>query len=420
MALRPDSVEPFMIECIKQIGEILLANQTSSDESQSLKDTNAFFEYFINEQVGDTLLQVLSMGNPNTTVRVLCLCDLLVHNVVLQEARSNLFESGWLDRLLLFPLDLRQEETAAYFLSLMKTIATKQSPTQIHTYLLTDSFPLLEASLDYMDHYDALFRTTARNILLILSSKALKEPPYVFESLSHKLQRTLHALLSTLFDPSLALESRTSLLLEHTNLIYFMNDLFSLSQPSLDHCLLMCIEGLFSFYTRWTSLLTTPHSYEDTNQLFSLSLFLFCHLLVVCPRRDLCEMFMDHIAGHYPLLSYEHALLQMISSKDTIPFSCRSLTLFLLICQSPVTSNHEQWEAIKTCLLSLKNESDSKCMCMFLNKLYDLVSTLPFDSWSHVLRVIESFFSNDETMIYLIGSGKDDDEKAGARRSCHP
>ncbi|KAL8115203.1 hypothetical protein AgCh_021873 [Apium graveolens] len=153
----------FVIEALRSIAELI----TYGDQH----DPN-FFEFFMEKQVMGEFLRVLRMSRTVTiSLQLLQTVSIMIQNLKSEHSIYYMFSNEYINYLITYKFDFRNEELVSYYISFLRAISGKLNKNTISLLIKTDNdevvaFSLYEEAIRFAFHEESMVRTAVRSLTL--------------------------------------------------------------------------------------------------------------------------------------------------------------------------------------------------------------------------------------------------------------
>ncbi|HLD78389.1 MAG TPA: CLEC16A/gop-1 family protein, partial [archaeon] len=243
-----------VIERLRELAELLIWGD---------QHDGAFFEFFLEHNIFDYIVRLFCNASvsPEVRVQLLQTLSILVENTSRDLSLYYMFSNDKINELITFPMfvpDDPHEELRAYYISFLKTLSLKLTPSTLQFFFNTQTldFPLFTEAVRYFDSPDPMVRVSVRSLVLniyrvddeqMLAHVHHTASPPFFRALAAAISakiRSLDAMVADLGAPQPPRKPYSeveALLEELVDLFYFINDVCELRRLPLRAHLADCL-----------------------------------------------------------------------------------------------------------------------------------------------------------------------------------
>ncbi|XP_068463907.1 protein TRANSPARENT TESTA 9-like isoform X7 [Phaseolus vulgaris] len=288
----------FVIEALRSIAELI----TYGDQHDP-----SFFEFFMEKQVMGEFLRVLKLTRTvSVPLQLLQTVSIMVQNLKSEHAIYYMFSNEYINYLITYPFDFRNEELLSYYISFLRTISGKLNKNTVSLLVKTHgdevvSFPLYVEAIRYAFHEESMIRTAVRAVTLnvyhvgddsvnrYIASTPHKDYFSNLVSFFRKQSMDLNKLLSdTQLNPGPdSMSAIIAAVDEIEDNLYYFSDVVSAGIPDVGRLITDGIMMILIFPLLLPSLRVMPNN--DMQDGASLSLYLLCCILRIVKIKDLAN-----------------------------------------------------------------------------------------------------------------------------------
>ncbi|KAK7347776.1 hypothetical protein VNO80_22315 [Phaseolus coccineus] len=288
----------FVIEALRSIAELI----TYGDQHDP-----SFFEFFMEKQVMGEFLRVLKLTRTvSVPLQLLQTLSIMVQNLKSEHAIYYMFSNEYINYLITYPFDFRNEELLSYYISFLRAISGKLNKNTVSLLVKTCgdevvSFPLYVEAIRYAFHEESMVRTAVRAVTLnvyhvgddsvnrYIASTPHKDYFSNLVSFFRKQSMDLNKLLSdTQLNPGPdSMSAIIAAVDEIEDNLYYFSDVVSAGIPDVGRLITDGIMMILIFPLLLPSLRVMPNN--DMQDGASLSLYLLCCILRIVKIKDLAN-----------------------------------------------------------------------------------------------------------------------------------
>ncbi|CAI0407278.1 unnamed protein product [Linum tenue] len=153
----------FVVEALRSIAELI----TYGDQHDS-----SFFDFFMEKQVMGEFVRMLQMSKSMIiSLQILQTLSIMIQNLRTEHAIYYMFSNEYINFLITYKFDFRNEELLSYYMSFLRAISGKLNKNTISLLVKTQnedivSFPLYVEAIRYAFHEESMIRTAVRALTL--------------------------------------------------------------------------------------------------------------------------------------------------------------------------------------------------------------------------------------------------------------
>ncbi|XP_047171374.1 protein TRANSPARENT TESTA 9-like isoform X3 [Vigna umbellata] len=321
----------FVIEALRSIAELI----TYGDQHDP-----SYFEFFMEKQVMGEFIRVLKLtGTVSVPLQLLQTVSIMVQNL-----KNYMFSNEYINYLITYPFDFRNEELLSYYISFLRAISGKLNKNTVSLLVKTHgdevvSFPLYVEAIRFAFHEESMVRTAVRAITLnvyhvgddsvnrYITSTPHKDYFANLVSFFRKQSLDFNKLLSdTQLNPGP--DSMSAIIAatdEIEDNLYYFSDVVSAGIPDVGRLITDSIMMVLIFPLLLPSLRVMPNN--DMQDGAAPSLYLLCCILRIVKIKDLANT----IAGSlfYPSEAFTKSSQGFHSDGVLVQNDCTSSNLSL-------------------------------------------------------------------------------------------
>ncbi|XP_014509724.1 uncharacterized protein LOC106768871 isoform X2 [Vigna radiata var. radiata] len=326
----------FVIEALRSIAELI----TYGDQHDP-----SFFEFFMEKQVMGEFIRVLKLTRTvSVPLQLLQTVSIMVQNLKSEHAIYYMFSNEYINYLITYPFDFRNEELLSYYISFLRAISGKLNKNTVSLLVKTHgdevvSFPLYVEAIRFAFHEESMVRTAVRAITLnvyhvgddsvnrYITSTPHKDYFSNLVSFFRKQSLDFNKLLSdTQLNPGP--DSMSAIIAatdEIEDNLYYFSDVVSAGIPDVGRLITDGIMMILIFPLLLPSLGVMPNN--DMQDAAVPSLYLLCCILRIVKIKDLANT----IAGalFYPSEAFTKSSQGFHSDGVLVQNDCTSSNLSL-------------------------------------------------------------------------------------------
>ncbi|KAL1819918.1 hypothetical protein ACET3Z_014787 [Daucus carota] len=153
----------FVIEALRSIAELI----TYGDQHDA-----SFFEFFMEKQVMGEFVRVLRISKTVIiSLQLLQTVSIMIQNLKSEHSIYYMFSNEFINYLITYKFDFRNEELVSYYISFLRAISGKLNKNTISLLIKTQNdevvaFPLYEEAIRFAFHEESMVRTAVRSLTL--------------------------------------------------------------------------------------------------------------------------------------------------------------------------------------------------------------------------------------------------------------
>ncbi|CAN1284333.1 Protein TRANSPARENT TESTA 9, partial [Linum perenne] len=153
----------FVVEALRSISELI----TYGDQHDS-----SFFEFFMEQQVMGEFVRIIKLSKSMTiSLQLLQSMSIMIQNLRTEHAIYYMFSNEYINFLITYTYDFRNEELLSYYMSFLRAISGKLNKNTISLLVKTQnedivSFPLYVEAIRFAFHQESMIRTAVRALTL--------------------------------------------------------------------------------------------------------------------------------------------------------------------------------------------------------------------------------------------------------------
>lgn len=292
-----ESNKDSVIETMRSMAELLIWGDQHDP---------SFFEFFMEKQVMAHFARILKQSRTiSIAIQLLQTLNIMLQSMHSEQAIYYLFSNEYINNLITYPFDFKNEELVAYYISLLRTISTKLDNDSVSFFVRTDDdlvvgFPLYTEAIKFAHHEESMVRIAVRTLTLNIynidddSIQAFIMSPGVvgyFLELTTSLRQQALKLVDHVTDAaknpdSLQIIGRLEeAIAEIGDLLYYCNDIINAGVSDLSRLMTKHILELLVVPVLIPSLRPFRGTEMQTNEISSL--YLLSCLLQLAKYRDL-------------------------------------------------------------------------------------------------------------------------------------
>ncbi|XP_017410424.1 protein TRANSPARENT TESTA 9 isoform X8 [Vigna angularis] len=326
----------FVIEALRSIAELI----TYGDQHDP-----SYFEFFMEKQVMGEFIRVLKLTRTvSVPLQLLQTVSIMVQNLKSEHAIYYMFSNEYINYLITYPFDFRNEELLSYYISFLRAISGKLNKNTVSLLVKTHgdevvSFPLYVEAIRFAFHEESMVRTAVRAITLnvyhvgddsvnrYITSTPHKDYFANLVSFFRKQSLDFNKLLSdTQLNPGP--DSMSAIIAatdEIEDNLYYFSDVVSAGIPDVGRLITDSIMMVLIFPLLLPSLRVMPNN--DMQDGAAPSLYLLCCILRIVKIKDLANT----IAGSlfYPSEAFTKSSQGFHSDGVLVQNDCTSSNLSL-------------------------------------------------------------------------------------------
>ncbi|CAL1397853.1 unnamed protein product [Linum trigynum] len=288
----------FVVEALRSIAELI----TYGDQHNS-----SFFEFFMEKQVMGEFVRMLQISKSMIiSLQILQTMSIMIQNLRTEHAIYYMFSNEYINFLITYKFDFRNEELLSYYMSFLRAISGKLNKSTISLLVKTQnenivSFPLYVEAIQYAFHEESMIRTAVRALTLNIYhvgdgpvNRFVSKTPYdgYFSDLIsffHKQCIDLNGLVSE--NPQKTEPDRTTAILaavdEIEDNLYYFSDVISAGIPDVGRLITDNIMQLLILPLLLPSLRLDAVNESPIAPVTSL--YLLCCILRIVKMKDLAN-----------------------------------------------------------------------------------------------------------------------------------
>lgn len=292
-----ESNKDVVIETLRSMAELLIWGDQHDP---------SFFEYFMEKQVMAHFIRILKNSRTaSVTIQLLQTLNIMLQSMRSEQAIYYLFSNEYLNNLITYPFDFRNEELVAYFISFLRTISTKLDKNTVSFFVKTDNnvvveFPLYTEAIKFAHHEESMVRIAVRTLTLHIyniDDEAIRtfimSPDLIgyFLELVTSLRQGTFRLVDLVTEAAKNPDSLQTMgrleeaIAETGDLLYYCNDIINAGMPDLSRLMTQHILDLLVIPVLIPSLRPFQRTEMQNNELSSL--YLLSCLFQVVKQREL-------------------------------------------------------------------------------------------------------------------------------------
>lgn len=158
-----DSNKDYVIETLRSMAELLIWGDQHDP---------SFFEFFMEKQVMAHFIRILKNSKTiSVTVQLLQTLNIMLQSMRSEQAIYYLFSNEYINNVITYPFDFKNEELVAYFIAFLRTISTKLDSNTVSFFVRTNNdvvvdFPLYTEAIKFSHHEESMVRIAVRTLTL--------------------------------------------------------------------------------------------------------------------------------------------------------------------------------------------------------------------------------------------------------------
>ncbi|XP_027919665.1 protein TRANSPARENT TESTA 9-like isoform X1 [Vigna unguiculata] len=326
----------FVIEALRSIAELI----TYGDQHDP-----SFFEFFMEKQVMGEFIRVLKLTRTvSVPLQLLQTVSIMVQNLKSEHAIYYMFSNEYINYLITYPFDFRNEELLSYYISFLRAISGKLNKNTVSLLVKTHgdevvSFPLYVEAIRFAFHEESMVRTAVRTVTLnvyhvgddsvnrYITSTPHKDYFSNLVSFFRKQSMDLNKLLSdTQLNPGPdSMSAIIAAIDEIEDNLYYFSDVVSAGIPDVGRLITDGIMMILTFPLLLPSLRVMPNN--DMQHGAAPSLYLLCCILRIVKIKDLANTIAA--ALFYPSKAFTNSSQGFHSDGILVQNDCTSSNLSL-------------------------------------------------------------------------------------------
>eukprot|EP01134_Creolimax_fragrantissima_P007009 CFRG7009T1 len=157
---RTDQDDQKVVEALKDMAEILVWGDQNNP---------SVFDFFLEKNLFVLFLEILNMkGEPYVKMQLLQCLNIIFENIRNESSLYYFMSNNYINNVITHKYDFSNEEILAYYISFLKTLSFRLTPSTILFFYNEhqEDFPLYSEAIKFFNHKESMVRIAVRTIVL--------------------------------------------------------------------------------------------------------------------------------------------------------------------------------------------------------------------------------------------------------------